>query len=56
MGNEFEARQIVELPFEGRNPVEILSLQPGVTYTGPRRELRSDNMFDTRCGSTTAAE
>ena len=35
LGNAFGARQIESLPFEGRNPVEILSLQPGVTYIAP---------------------
>jgi hypothetical protein len=52
MGNAFEAKQIVELPFEGRNPVEILSLQAGVTYTNPTSGTAVDNMFDTRAGST----
>jgi hypothetical protein len=52
MGNAFESKQIVELPFEGRNPVEILSLQAGVTYTNPTSGTAIDNMFDTRSGST----
>lgn len=52
MGNAFESKQIVELPFEGRNPVEILSLQAGVTYTNPSSGTAIDNMFDTRAGST----
>jgi Carboxypeptidase regulatory-like domain len=52
MGNAFEAKQIVELPFEGRNPVEILSLQAGVTYTNPTSGTAVDNMFDTRAGAT----
>ena len=52
MGNAFESKQIVELPFEGRNPVEILSLQAGVTYTNPTSGTAVDNMFDTRSGST----
>jgi hypothetical protein len=52
MGNAFETKQIVELPFEGRNPVEILSLQAGVTYTNPTSGTALDNMFDTRAGST----
>ncbi len=52
MGNAFEAKQIVELPFEGRNPVEILSLQAGVTYTSPTTGTAIDNMFDTRSGAT----
>jgi hypothetical protein len=52
MGNAFESKQIVELPFEGRNPVEILSLQAGVTYTNPTSGTAIDNMFDTRSGAT----
>ncbi len=52
MGNAFEAKQIVELPFEGRNPVEILSLQAGVTYTNPTSGTAVNNMFDTRAGAT----
>ncbi len=51
MGNAFETKQIVELPFEGRNPVEILSLQPGVTYTSPTSGTAINNMFDTRSGA-----
>ncbi|HWY20303.1 MAG TPA: carboxypeptidase-like regulatory domain-containing protein [Candidatus Acidoferrum sp.] len=51
IGNAFEARRIMELPFEGRNPVEILSLQPGVTYTNPTSGTAIDNVFDTRNGT-----
>ncbi len=52
MGNAFETKQIVELPFEGRNPVEILSLQAGVTYTNPTSGTAVDSMVDTRSGTT----
>lgn len=52
MGNAFETKQIVELPFEGRNPVEILSLQAGVTYTNPTSGTAVNNMVDTRAGAT----
>ena len=34
LGNAFATAQIAALPFEGRDPVQILSLQPGVTYVG----------------------
>ena len=34
LGNNFNARQLTDLPSEGRDPVAILSLQPGVTYIG----------------------
>jgi hypothetical protein len=54
LGNAFNNRQIMDLPFEGRNVVEILSLQPGVTYTGASG-LGSgspvDRTQDTRNGS-----
>jgi len=33
-GNVFGAEQIQNLPAEGRDPVSILSLQPGVVYVG----------------------
>jgi len=34
MGHAFDAQQIQALPFEGREPTSILTLQPGVTFTG----------------------
>ncbi len=34
IGNAFTPRQLVDLPAEGRDPVAILSLQPGVTFIG----------------------
>lgn len=51
IGNAFNTKQIMELPFEGRNPVEMLSLQPGVTYTSPTSGTAIDNMFDSRNGT-----
>ncbi len=51
IGNAFNTKQIMDLPFEGRNPVEMLSLQPGVTYTSPTSGTAIDNMFDTRNGT-----
>jgi len=42
LGNNFVERQIQQLPLEGRNVVDLLSLQPGVTadgsVTGGRRD------------------
>ncbi len=53
MGNAFQSQQITELPFEGRNPAEILSLQAGVTYTNPTSGTAIDNTtYDTRAGAT----
>jgi len=51
MGNAFGGKQMLELPFEGRNPVEILSLQPGVTYTGNLDSNGTDKNFDSRAGA-----
>ena len=34
MGHAFDAQQIQALPFEGREPTSILTLQAGVTFTG----------------------
>lgn len=34
LGNAFGARPIVQLPFEGRNVIGLLTLQPGVTFVG----------------------
>jgi hypothetical protein len=51
MGNAFNAKQIEELPFEGRNPVEMLSLQAGVTYTSPTSGTAINSMTDTRSGA-----
>ena len=51
IGNAFNTQQIQSLPFEGRNAVEILSLQPGVVYTNPTEGTRVDSTFDSRNGS-----
>jgi hypothetical protein len=48
IGNTFDNQQVINLPFEGRNPTEILSLQPGAIYLG--RNVVS-NVNDTRSGS-----
>jgi len=51
LGNAFATAQIAALPFEGRDPVEILSLQPGVTYVGKG----VDQDLDSRGGSVSGA-
>ena len=48
IGNTFDAQQVASLPFEGRNPTEVLSLQPGAIFLG--RNVVG-NVFDTRSGS-----
>lgn len=42
LGNNFVAKQIQELPLEGRNVGNLLSLQPGVTASGEVTGSRSD--------------
>jgi len=34
LGNSFDQRQVRQIPLEGRNVPDLLSLQAGVTYTG----------------------
>lgn len=34
LGNNFNSRQLTDLPSEGRDPAAILSLQPGVVFIG----------------------
>jgi hypothetical protein len=48
IGNTFDTRQVLNLPFEGRNPTEILSLQPGAVFLG--RNVVG-NPLDTRSGA-----
>jgi hypothetical protein len=43
LGNDFNEKQILELPSEGRDAVEILSLQPGVSYVGNNVDTSSDS-------------
>jgi hypothetical protein len=51
LGNAFGTNQIQSLPFEGRDPVGILSLQPGVAYVGNN----VDQGFDSRGGAVNGA-
>jgi hypothetical protein len=51
LGNAFGTSQIESLPFEGRDPAQILSLQPGVTYVG----TNVDQTQDSRGGSVSGA-
>lgn len=43
IGNPFNAKQILAIPSEGRNAVEILSLQPGVAYVGNQVNAEADS-------------
>ena len=53
IGNAFGTAQIAALPFEGRDPTQILSLQPGVTFVGAQTDAQQDN--DSRGGSVSGA-
>ncbi|MGA7906215.1 MAG: carboxypeptidase-like regulatory domain-containing protein [Candidatus Sulfotelmatobacter sp.] len=52
IGNAFTERQLLKLPSEGRDPVSILSLQPGVTFIGGNA---IDQTNDSRGGSVSGA-
>src|SRR6266849_4270651 len=47
IGNTFDSRRILSLPFEGRDAAGVLSLQPGVTFVGSN----PDDNLDTRNGA-----
>jgi hypothetical protein len=47
LGAAFDSRQILALPFEGRDAAGVLSLQPGVTFVGSN----PDDNVDTRNGA-----
>jgi hypothetical protein len=50
IGNAFNERQLLKLPSDGRDPVAILALQPGVTFVGS-----VDQTNDSRGGSVSGA-
>jgi hypothetical protein len=53
IGHAFTADQMTTLPFEGRDPVSILSLQPGVLYTGNSTDIHPD--ADSRSGAVSGS-
>jgi hypothetical protein len=53
IGNPFNETQIKQIPLEGRNVPDLLSLQAGVAYTGNRPDI--DKNQDTRNGSVNGA-
>ena len=53
LGNNFNARQLTDLPSEGRDPAAILSLQPGVVFIGKTTNDQQDN--DSRGGAVNGA-
>ena len=52
LGNSFDEKQVRQLPLEGRNVPDLLSLQAGVAYTGNRI---GDKDQDTRNGAVNGA-
>jgi hypothetical protein len=52
IGNSFDEKQVRDIPLEGRNVPDLLSLQAGVAYTGNRIV---DKDQDTRNGSVNGA-
>ena len=52
LGNAFNENQVKQLPLEGRNVPDLLSLQPGVAYTGNRTDVPTS---DTRSGAVNGA-
>ena len=53
LGIAFGENQVKQLPLEGRNIPDLLTLQAGVVYTGNRTDVDRD--FDTRSGSVNGA-
>ena len=53
LGNAFNENQVKQLPLEGRNVPDLLSLQAGVLYTGNRPDINTD--VDTRSGAVNGA-
>jgi hypothetical protein len=54
IGNAFSEVQVRELPMEGRNVPDLLTLQAGVTYLGNRESL-NEQMNDSRNGAVNGA-
>src|SRR6202140_2974661 len=46
IGNPFNETQVKQIPLDGRNVPELLSLQAGVTYTGNREDLLDPKVKD----------
>jgi hypothetical protein len=58
IGNTFGENQVKEIPLEGRNVPDLLSLQPGVAYTGNNPQIADHSTVenqDTRNGAVNGA-
>lgn len=50
IGNEFDSKRVLALPFEGRDAAAVLSLQPGAVFTGTETASASSTV-DQRNGA-----
>jgi len=57
LGNSFDEAQVLQIPLDGRNVPDLLSLQAGVAYTGnrPDMQLPAYKDQDTRSGAVNGA-
>ena len=57
LGNSFDETQVMQIPLDGRNVPDLLSLQAGVAYTGNRPDLQlpAYKDQDTRSGAVNGA-
>jgi hypothetical protein len=57
LGDTFNETQVKQIPIEGRNVPDLLSLQAGVAYTGSRPDLNKESVKDndTRNGAVNGA-
>jgi hypothetical protein len=57
LGNAFSEAQVKQIPLDGRNVPELLSLQAGVAYTGNREDMQlpAYKDQDTRSGAVNGA-
>ena len=55
LGTAFGQTQVAGLPFEGRDPAGLLSLQPGVVSVADPQIQKDNQMFDSRSGSVNGA-
>ncbi|HZC24613.1 MAG TPA: carboxypeptidase-like regulatory domain-containing protein, partial [Candidatus Binatia bacterium] len=57
IGNPFDETQVTQIPLEGRNVPDLLSLQAGVAYTGNRSDNETPAVKDqdSRSGSVNGA-
>ena len=55
LGHAFGTEKLENLPFEGRDPVGVLSLQPGVVFIAPKDNPQVNEGQDSRGGAVNGA-